>query len=402
MCTCISFLVSTHQSFGLSKLHETDDQYPCSINGFLLSLEGYSAVRLINDIDHCIAKHPNAFKKECTHGRSCIHAKRNRRDRTQCKDLATKKSLFATQNAADFMYISFLDRAHCMLKQHQDISRERTFSNMQYESEYMSYQIFSHGEFWMKYHTLSHTHTSLKQELLSNEMYTISAEQFDSELLASQLVLDSESKHIAKTWRACKTSEAHGIKKDDMIYVEHILCIKLYCNHSSLCTAFRSSYRKLVEEDTKDSIRARHTRNYYWLGRHLNTALEFWGETESKNDRFYHCLQHRFLFDTFSHVFEIPISTTGKISVTQAFNDCGNGITLELSQDYATGSSHYLDVSTLSEFPSEREYLVECVCVTVSCQCMYMHMCSLQVMWSWRLPMCTPRGTTRGRVTRNM
>ena len=346
-CHCVHHFARVLPSV---QIQGSADTYPVSIRVFVAALPDYDEVRLANDIRHLTKQHSKSTMK-CKHASECAHLIRCTRDRSKSKNWSTKRALFATHDKADINAISLLDRAHCVLKhRHQltDISVPPSNSGRS-DVEYMSY---SHG-FIIKYHQESPKYKNLEAELTKNNAYAISSEQFVSTLAAAKRVLADHSTHIAKEWRATKTSKENGIRKGDKIYVEHILCLMLYCNHSALCTAFRSSFRQGNEPET------RHIGIFYWFGLHLGNALDFWGERAVGLDKFYHGLQHPFLFDSFSHPFSTPLSTTLDFNVTQKFNNGGSGITLELRPDYNTGSACYLDVSTLSDYAHEKERLVE-------------------------------------------
>eukprot|EP01084_Bolivina_argentea_P304546 525990_1 len=210
----------------------------------------------------------------------------------------------------------------------------------------------------MKYHTLSPKYSNLKKELISNKMCAISIQEFNEQIVCSKLVIDKESTHVASLWRACKTSKQYGIIKHDKIYIENILCIHLYCNISKLCKNFRKSYRHMKNGDNEEIIRTRHINNFYWFGRFLMSSVAFWGKIARVKHNFYHGLQFLYLFSSFSAVFEIPTSTTDDVTSTQKFINFGKGMTLKLSPKYKTANSHYLNVSRLSNYPDEREYLI--------------------------------------------
>eukprot|EP01083_Nonionella_stella_P301824 1037691_1 len=160
--------------------------------------------------------------------------------------------------------------------------------------------------------------------------------------------------------RASKTDKRFGIFKDDRIHMEHLLAILLYCDNSKLCESFRESFRKMHYDDTKEIVIQRHIDNYYWFGRFLFAAIEFWGAAPRTTDtkKFYHGTSCKFLFDTFSAVFETPTSTTwDKIIAT---NFCrGSGVVLHLAPKFKDdlNPSKFLNVSDISHFPHEKERL---------------------------------------------
>ena len=81
------------------------------------------------------------------------------------------------------------------------------------------------------------------------------------------------------------------------------------------------------------------------------------------NQKLYHGLDQKFLFDSFSAVFEIPVSTTDSKKSAENFTDDHAGVVLHLSPKYNHSNIdvHYLAVSNagLNPFQNERELLVK-------------------------------------------
>ena len=146
------------------------------------------------------------------------------------------------------------------------------------------------------------------------------------------------------------------------MYLEFVICLRIYCSISEFCTAFRSSYRRLKYDDTEDTIRQRHVDNFYWFGRFLECAMFCYGKMAKRKQTFFHGLDSKFLFDAFSAVFEIPLSTTDDILIADRFASGRTGIILSFSPKFkrSLSTAHYLTISgsRLSRFDEERELLV--------------------------------------------
>eukprot|EP01084_Bolivina_argentea_P087911 158718_1 len=127
---------------------------------------------------------------------------------------------------------------------------------------------------YMEYYTLKPLYQNLYDEIVGNPGCQIKEHQFFSELAVSQIFLKTSNR--VNAWRAWRTDSKYGIKVNEPMHIEHVLCIKFYCNYSNHCEKFRRSYRKMDVSDTKDDIIRRHCNNYYWFGRFLTTAIEFW------------------------------------------------------------------------------------------------------------------------------
>eukprot|EP01084_Bolivina_argentea_P249776 418285_1 len=343
-------------------LHNTNNRYPYSMKSFVESLPEYTPVKLLNDIQHIIEHQFKDKNRSCKMGNKCIHLKRALRDRDspQCKLLHVKKELFNTDNPQDFIYISMLDRAHYILMHDLDIAdmTDNTSNGLQllqHDVKSTEMHVYSTG-IYMEYHTLKPLYTNLAEEVTQNKMCSITKQQFETEMQSVNFIM--ESNKYANDLRSYKTDKRYGIKIDERMHSENILCVFLYCNHSQLCEKFRQSYRNENYNDLNEVIIKRHCHNFYWFGRFLTTAIEFWGQTPRRNDRLYHGLSQKFLFNEFSTVYEIPTSTTGKISVAHGFAKDG-GIVIQLAPKWKKeiNSSKYLDVSIFSDFKHEQEKL---------------------------------------------
>ena len=59
--------------------------------------------------------------------------------------------------------------------------------------------------------------------------------------------------------------------------IEHVLALHLYCGYTDLCEKFRKTYRGRYDEKEED-IQRKHYSRFYWLGRFLYEAVEFFGK----------------------------------------------------------------------------------------------------------------------------
>merc|ERR1719242_2507081 len=171
-----------------------------------------------------------------------------------------------------------------------------------------------------------------------------------------------ESEIALREWASTRSSLKDGVQRGDGMYFEFVLCLLIYTAHSLYCTTFRSSFRKLKYNDTENTIRQRHVDNFYWFGRFLQCALRFYGQRATAKQTFYHGLDHKFLFDSFSAVFEIPVSTTDSESTAMQFAEGGRGVVIHFSPkfNHSNVDVHYLAVNEagLSPFKNERELLL--------------------------------------------
>lgn len=306
---------------------------------------------------------------KCVHSQlNCHHFARALRDRNKCREIKYKMKLFNTDNVDDFTYISMLDRAHCLLKHTGNLRRDRRFMDSLNadvgKSKMKRIPTYSTGVF-MQYHSLSPRYPNLKAELTQNAVYQIRDDQFYSTLKSAKLLLYGDEngvKNLSKL-KATKTDKRYCIVKDEQIRIEMIVAIKFYCNYDALCTKFRASLRTTGSRDSSQTIKY-HISNFYWLGRFIYSAIEFFGTSPKKNQKtkFYHGLSQKFKFDQFSTVFEIPTSTTWDYNVLGTFTNNGEGIVLQLSPKFKNEGNYFkyldLDAEGSSDFVAERELLV--------------------------------------------
>eukprot|EP01083_Nonionella_stella_P079973 219527_1 len=336
-----------------------DAEYPHDIRRVLLSLPGYGPVQLLNDIEHIVDHEPiDSMECECKESKNCIHFQRSRRDDNDqmFKDIETKRKLFNCHNGKDFVYISMLDRLHSTLKHSNDINHNKERNIKLIRDDIQSTKPrFSIGVF-MQYHALDPLYQNLHQETTHNQSYNIASHQFRSDLDEVKEFMKTDNKILE--WTAWKTDAKYGITKGDVLRVEHVLCINLYCNYSSLCTAFRKSYRKIDYEDTHSIIIRRHINDFYWFGRFLTNGVEFFGVPATNKQVIYSGITEKCLFDHFSAVYEMPTSTTWEYQVASKFAK-ETGIVLQLSPKFRTQVhfSRYIDVSKISNFKEEKERL---------------------------------------------
>lgn len=186
---------------------------------------------------------------------------------------------------------------------------------------------------------------------MRNSKSRISENQFESLLQSS--INDLERGILNMT--ATASDEKYGITMSDPIPIECIFVIRLYCNDSTFCAEFRESYRS---DDADDTNRVQeHVDNFYWFGRFLYVAITYFGRRPRKKEQFYHGLNIRFLFDSFSAVLEAPTSTTVLLNKATEFAGDSGGVVLKLSPKFRDelNLSRCLDVSDISTFGKQED-----------------------------------------------
>eukprot|EP01083_Nonionella_stella_P040217 109293_1 len=339
---------------------DEDRMYRHNIQSYLF-FSRYPASEFLNDMDHIDRHKLNHPRIQSCSSARCPHIQRTI-TRTgnvfaQSKSLQVKKEYFNTNFPSDFRYISMLDQAHSrLMHSHDETTQIKTKVMMNTDHVSTDSPLYNTGVY-MEYHTLKPLYQNLFGEIVRNPNCEIDKDQCDSELEESKMFCQTDK---LDDWSACKTDLKHAIKVNEPMHIEHILCLKVYCNYSNHCEQFRRSYRKMGVDDTDDDVIRRHCDNYYWFGRFVTAAVEFWGDIPQKDDEFYHGLSTKFVFRDFSTVYEIPTSTTWDFSVAQKFCN-SNGIVLKLAPKFTDDVNHSrcLDVSPLSQFADdEKEQLI--------------------------------------------
>eukprot|EP01084_Bolivina_argentea_P138639 244034_1 len=313
--------------------------YAFNMKQLLSSLTNYGVVELLNDIEHIIDHNP-IDAMECTENQ-CVHWKRSLRNEIEYNDVNAAKQLFSCDTTQDFIYIDILDRVHILLKHlhelpeinHNKMKHITLLNNansaVNYETEYfLSKPIYSH----------------LYEEVTSRSQY-LAAHQFESQLEHVKILMKSNKKILK--WKSFKTDKKYAIKKGDLIRMEHIFSIILYCNFSSLKNAYQHRQDVVISKSSADKL--------YFFGRFLANAVQFYGEIVKKEQVVYASFAHKQLFNNFMVVYEKPTSITSDQSVLENVD----AICLKLSPKYNNqiNTSRYIDVSNVLNFRKQKEIL---------------------------------------------
>eukprot|EP01084_Bolivina_argentea_P236798 398123_1 len=209
-------------------------------------------------------------------------------------------------------------------------------------------------------------HSNIKSEILCNYISKITQMQW-------QCLLGKAAKHhqteMAKTIYCSRRESAkyYGLKYGNILSLNHIIAMLLYCNYDALSYKFSETYRKINEKDNDYDIKQRH-RNYYWLGRYLRECVECFGmkiNDNSCNLNVYHGINKKFIFPSMIANIKVPFSTTTSYPVAVSF--CANkGVLLELNifrNDFQLEKPNsekmmklmLCDMRWISDYPQEEE-----------------------------------------------
>eukprot|EP01084_Bolivina_argentea_P185632 320105_1 len=205
--------------------------------------------------------------------------------------------------------------------------------------------------------------TSLKDEMLSSGYVTENAWESVLNKAFNKVKLISNNQQ----YKSKQYSNDYSINRGDSMSVHHMMAICFYTDFSHLCTDYRSTFRKMGKDVNDDSIRERHSK-YYFLSRFLYEAIEFFGHIMSDQQTVYHGLDKPFLFKEFLTHFNAPTSTTPDLLCAVNFSK-ESGIILALRNgndaidtnaivsQFMKDQPRYVDVSWISDFSHEKEYL---------------------------------------------
>ena len=115
----------------------------------------------------------------------------------------------------------------------------------------------------------------------------------------------------------------YDIDDDQPLHIDHLLAVTLYCDYTSLCTTFSSTFRPLNPFEPLFSIVARN-RNYYWMSRRLREAVQlygngYYGDMEDVPYSLYTGLSFEGILPAFEIRFRGPTSTSSHIEVAMKF-----------------------------------------------------------------------------------
>eukprot|EP01084_Bolivina_argentea_P200251 342454_1 len=151
---------------------------------------------------------------------------------------------------------------------------------------------------------------SFKEEMIQNNCNPIGVAQYESELEKAKI-------HYKSQYRKYKESMKYML-------LDHMLAVMMYCNYDKLQNKFTATYRKLLRNETKESVVIRHS-NFYWLGMYLKEACLQCGVTINDGciGAFYHGINQQMVFPEIltSNGVNIycPLSTSSSYAVSVNF-----------------------------------------------------------------------------------
>lgn len=193
---------------------------------------------------------------------------------------------------------------------------------------------------------------SLKEEMLINNIYCMSADEWMFNYQrATQIIQCRKAKSCSKTHsQRWKTFYGSTTEPTNLITIEHIVCMSIYCNFFEICEQFLNTYKRLMNESNMNNSsieyetikmwKERHS-EYAIFGRLLRNIIEDWGTTVPDRNQsmqfYYHGIQSEndspFVFNSTLLRFCSPMSTSIHSQVVhQYLNHSSSVIMIELKQ----------------------------------------------------------------------
>ena len=245
---------------------------------------------------------------------------------------------------------------------------------------------YSFGEsitYWdSKHHRYcSSKYADIRSELLNNKIYPLSQDLYNTikNRAISFLKTKKGQKIVAK--REHDWMKKWKILKSSIITVDHIIALICYVNVTALRRVFKlhgfvrcKKDNDEEEEDSKnkkkdnkknyesrEELLERHREIWHW-SRLLLECVHCYGIPLSSSMNYYHGIDCKLLFNRFNVMFDIPTSLTLNRDIAYNLSrtiNYGRGIAIELSHGGLSDlQSLCLDLSYLSDYPSEEEQLI--------------------------------------------
>lgn len=200
----------------------------------------------------------------------------------------------------------------------------------------------------MRYDVMEPVYGSFAEESIMNDVGNISASTFYKHLQTALSLMEKVN------LTATESSKRFGIRKHQKVDVRHVLAIVIYTAETRYCHELNRSFWTESGLDI-------HSQNFYWFGRFLFEAIEFFGECfndrlDGDTAKILQGASKLFTFDNFAPSVHYPRSTTSSMKVALQFSS-KEGCVLELIPKYSgiLNSSKFVDVSGMSKYEDEQE-----------------------------------------------
>eukprot|EP01083_Nonionella_stella_P289688 985838_1 len=182
---------------------------------------------------------------------------------------------------------------------------------------------------------------NIKEELLINTTVRLSIGHFDCEHQKAELhyqcqyfrsymnQLQDRNTYTNHDDTDVSDTSSHSGTSVKEFKLHHILALMVYCNFTTLQCKLSETYRRCVQNESKESILKRHS-TFYFLAKYLNEAVNDYG-VDSKRSKFYHGINKELLFSKTCDIsIYCPLSTSSSYAVAINFAT-SSGIIIELT-----------------------------------------------------------------------
>jgi len=248
---------------------------------------------------------------------------------------------------------------------------------------------YSFGEsitYWdSKHHRYcSSKYADLRSELLHNAIYPLSASLYATIKNRAVSFLATKKGQQLSARREHDWMKKWKILKGSTITVDHVIALLCYVNVTALRRVFKlhgfvrckksrdrerkgngggggTKREKKAGYEARERLLERHREIWHW-SRLLLECVHCYGIPLSGNMNYYHGIDCKLLFNRFNVMFDIPTSLTLNRDIAYNLSrtiNRGRGIAIELCHGGLSDlQSLSLDLSFLSDYPSEEEQLV--------------------------------------------
>ena len=204
---------------------------------------------------------------------------------------------------------------------------------------------------------------NFKEEMMNYKHINI--DHYKREILPK--AMDYSQTELAKALKPDNDHPEHGVFSGEVLSIERIISIILYCDFTSLSSHFTSTFRKRNAFEPLQSTKKRHAK-YYWFSKTLKGSVQCYGTSYDPFDPMHGNESLGILYGPFycgmSTVMNMPqfnihllspTSTSCQISVAIKFSG-DHGLLIEFDNNEGQGTwTKGLDVSWLSRFKEEDE-----------------------------------------------
>jgi len=207
--------------------------------------------------------------------------------------------------------------------------------------------VFSYGKNWNK--NIQPKYAHLKEEVLNNKYAPITEKTWNGILKKCNKILKGE-------FSSKRKNRWSKLLRDNGIGMKHLVALKLYTDFDLLQREFRKSFRSPYNKK-QERLQA----FYHWRAALQETFKKFSNIPSALNqpNTLFHGINSIMCLDQYEGIYYGPCSTTTDLHVARSFAG-KNGMILVMKPEIDLNKTPFkvLDISWISDYPDEREYLL--------------------------------------------